>query len=197
MAPALYVHRKGANVIYGHYYYDYKDTLLLGHYSGKGRIDLDGLKRQYDSVAGAGLRKASVEHLMDEKRYFDLNQIIQRQGIDEEEILEIIQALDENGRWLTMGAMISHPYSGDGKDQESTHKYATTHVGDQTDTSPCIILISRRTISLQDFAFRLKIHFAYILDFSFPSNIFMNDHGKFCNRSNGPLPTNDQFPLPG
>ncbi len=132
----LYVHRKGANVKYGQYYYDYQDTLLLAHYYGKGRIDLEGLKKQYDSMIAAGPRKTSREHLMDEKRYFDLNRTAQRQGLDDEQILEIIQALDVNGRWLTRGAMISNPYRKDGHIQEITDKYATTHVGDQTDTSP-------------------------------------------------------------
>ncbi len=133
---ALYVHRRGSNVIYGYYYYDDHDTLLLGHYSGKGRIDLDGLKKQYDSLATTAPRKAARELLMDEKMYFDLNQPRQRPIHDEQEIMDIIQALDENNRWLTTGAMISHPYCGDGQKQESTDKYATTNVGDKTDTSP-------------------------------------------------------------
>jgi hypothetical protein len=55
---------------------------------------------------------------------------------DEHEIVEIIEGLDKNGRWLTEGAMISHPYIGDGQNQEATDKYASTYVGDMTDTSP-------------------------------------------------------------
>jgi len=73
---------------------------------------------------------------MDEKKYFDLDRTGHGLSIDEQEIIEVIQSLDEKDRWLTKGAMISHPYSGDGQDQESTDKYATTHVGDKTDTSP-------------------------------------------------------------
>lgn len=133
---ALYVHRKGSNVIHGYYYYDDHDTLLLGHYSGKGKIDLDELKKQYDSLSSAAPREAASELFMDEKMYFDLNRTRQRPIPDEREILEIIQGLDENDRWPTTGAMISHPYCGDGKNQEFTDKYATSHVGDKTDTSP-------------------------------------------------------------
>ena len=133
---ALYVHRNGSNVIYGHYYYDDHDTLLLGHYSGKGKIVLDELKKRYDSLATATPRKAARELFMDEKMYFDLNRTRQKNIHDEQEIVEIIQALDENGYWLTTSAMISHPYSREGQIQESTDKYATTNVGDITDTSP-------------------------------------------------------------
>jgi hypothetical protein len=133
---ALYVHRKGANVKYGYYYDDDQDTLLLGHYGGKGKMDLKRLKMQYDSLIAAPPRESAIELLMDEKRYFNLNRTPQRHSFDEKEILEILQALDENGRWLARGAMISHPYCEDGHIQETTDKYATTHVGDQTDTSP-------------------------------------------------------------
>ena len=73
---------------------------------------------------------------MDEKMYFDLNKTGYWHIPDEQEIMEITQALDENGRWLTTGAITSHPYCGDGQNQESTDKYATTYVGDKTDTSP-------------------------------------------------------------
>lgn len=133
---ALYVHRKGSNVVYGHYYYDHNDTLLLGHYGGKCKLDIDELKKQYDSHVTAVPRKSAGELFMDEKRYFDLNRSRQMPIYDEHEIAEIIEGLDKNGRWLTKGAMISHPYIGDGQNQESTDKYASTNVGDITDTSP-------------------------------------------------------------
>jgi hypothetical protein len=32
--------------------------------------------------------------------------------------------------------MISHPYAGDGQNQEQTNEFASTNVGDETDTSP-------------------------------------------------------------
>ncbi|MCK4854083.1 MAG: pectate lyase [Bacteroidales bacterium] len=165
---ALYVHRRGSNVIHGYYYYDYHDTLLLGHYSGKGKIDLDGLKKQYDSLAATAPRQAARELLMDEKMYFDLNRTRQKHIHDEHEIMEIIQALDENDRWLTTGAMISHPYSGDGQKQESTDKYATTNVGDKTDTSPYRDSIGQEYISTGLYINNMRLLINYLNDRSAP-----------------------------
>jgi hypothetical protein len=50
----------------------------------------------------------------------------------------VVHSSDVHGenRWLVKHAMISHPYTGDGVKQELTDEYATTNVGDETDTSP-------------------------------------------------------------
>jgi hypothetical protein len=133
---ALYVHRKGSNVTYGYYYHDQQDTLLLGHYSGKTSIDVMGLKTRYDSLASVTARKAEGPFLQDHKRFFGLDPNPQRYIPDEQEVRMIIDGLDEQGRWLSTGAMISHPYCGDGQRQEPTDEFASTHVGDETDTSP-------------------------------------------------------------
>jgi hypothetical protein len=133
----LYVHRKGSNVKYGYYYYDQHDTLLLGHYGGKTKIDLDGLKKQYQKrLLTAAARKSDSESLIDDDTYFDLNLTRHIPQPDRNEIRQIIGALDANGGWLTTKAMISNPYIGDGQNQELSDEYATSHVGDETDTSP-------------------------------------------------------------
>jgi len=165
---ALYVHRKGSNVKYGYYYYDDHDTLLLGHYSGKSKIDLDELKKQYESMANAAPRKAARELFMDEKMYFDLNRARQTHINDNQEIMEVIQALDENCRWLTTGAMISHPYSGEGQEQESTDKYATTHVGDKTDTSPFRDSTGQEYISTRLYINNMRLLINYLNNRSAP-----------------------------
>ena len=53
----------------------------------------------------------------------------------EQQVKDVIDALDEKGRWLTKHAQTSNPYIGDGTKTEPTDKYASTHVGDETDTS--------------------------------------------------------------
>jgi hypothetical protein len=55
---------------------------------------------------------------------------------EQEMIEEIINSLDGENRWLVKNAMISNPYTGDGENKEPTRKFASTHVGDNKDTSP-------------------------------------------------------------
>jgi len=162
---ALYVHRKGSNVKYGYYYFDELDTLLLGHYSGKGRINLDELKSQYDSLSSVAPRKSAGELFMDENMYFDLDRDRNRQRPvrDEREILKIMQGLDENGRWLSTGAMTSYPYMGDGQYQELTDKYATTYVGDSTDTSPFRDSTGQEYISTRLYINNMRLLMEYLI----------------------------------
>ena len=133
---ALYVHRKGSNVIHGFYYVDDRDTLLLGHYSGKTKIDLAGLKTKYKAELDKGGRDAHRDQLKDNVTYFELNRSRSISTHETDKIEQIIRELDEQGRWLSAHAMISNPYIGEGMKEELTDQYATSHVGDSTDTSP-------------------------------------------------------------
>lgn len=142
---AIYLHRKGSNAIYGHYYMDEKDDHLLGHYSGKGFVPIQVLKDEYthlmelppDSVTKDSplLEQAfSADELP--QRFYDLNRIKFDHTPTAEQVREIIKALDDQHRWLTQHAMISNPYSGDGVKTDETLDYGSTFVGDETDTSP-------------------------------------------------------------
>ena len=51
-------------------------------------------------------------------------------------IQDVIHALDNQNRWLVKHAMISHPYTGEGENKDTSNEYASTYVGDETDTSP-------------------------------------------------------------
>ncbi len=148
----VFVHRKGSNVVYGSYFVDNKDEGLLAHYGGKQRIDVPRLRSAYeetlklptDQVAkdsplkpgradGKANRAAAlwdVPSLRPEWMAF-----LQRNP-SASEIEGILSALDPQGRWLTKRANTSHPYAGDGVRQDPVRDYATTMVGDETDTSP-------------------------------------------------------------
>ena len=55
---------------------------------------------------------------------------------DAAQVMRVLNGLDGQSRWLQRGVSISHPYTKDGGPGEATDEYASTHVGDEADTSP-------------------------------------------------------------
>jgi PelA/Pel-15E family pectate lyase len=143
----LYVHRKGSNVKYGYYYYDYSDENLLGHYGGKRWIPVQRLKDRYDSIRSldprevkesASLLPGAYKEDIPPQKFYNRNEYPSFfTGVpDEQRVNEIINSLDSKDRWLTKRGRTSNPYAGDGQKQELTEKFNSTDVGDETDTSP-------------------------------------------------------------
>ena len=141
----IYVHRKGSNVKYGFYYTDTLDSDLLGHYGGKCRIALDRLVSEYErllaltpveATTASPLKPGRFTHDGCPQDYYNLSPSRVSRQPDEKEVRGIIRALDQQSRWLVKHAMISNPYAGDGQKQDPVTTYATTNVGDETDTSP-------------------------------------------------------------
>ena len=141
----LYVHRKGSNVIYGYYYSDYNDDKLLSHYGGKTSVRIEELKEKYDSlnalqplevIKNALLLPSEFRENTTPQKFYDLNPDFFSFVPDETRVKKIINSLDSQDRWLTKRGMTSHPYIEDGQNQELTDEFASTHVGDETDTSP-------------------------------------------------------------
>ena len=141
----IYVHRKGSNVTHGYYYSDYDDRSLLSHYGGKTRIPIEELKNEYSQLSALSLEELTAdsplavgEYANDvpPQQFFDLNRVSFDHIPDKAAVTQIIQALDDQDRWLMTGGMTSNPYVGDGQNKEQTDQYASQHVGDETDTSP-------------------------------------------------------------
>ena len=141
----IYVHRKGSNVKYGTYYINENDKQLLGHYSGKTSVQLEELKAEYKRLSelpteevtkDSPLKVDSFHGEGTPQQYYDLNRDAFTGKATEAQIKEIIKSLDSKNRWLSKHAYISNPYIGEGQNQEQTDKYASTRVGDETDTSP-------------------------------------------------------------
>lgn len=141
----VFVHRKGSNVVHGGYYYDYDDKNLLSHYGGKRNHDVNKLKEEYNRISALSpevatrdspIKAGKFEKEGTPQTYYNLNRNLSLEVPDESRVREIIDALDEQNRWLVKNAMISNPYIGDGEKQALTDAYASTHVGDETDTSP-------------------------------------------------------------
>jgi hypothetical protein len=141
----IYVHRKGSNVKYGYYYYDYSDDKLLSHYGGKTIITIENLKQEYARLStmspekvteGSPLRIGEFTGDVNPQKFYNLNRDSFDEIPDPAVVKEIVNALDNENRWLIKQGMTSNPYMGEGQKQELTDKVASMHVGDETDTSP-------------------------------------------------------------
>lgn len=142
----LFVHRKGSNVTYGSYYVDNNDKNLLAHYGGKSNISIDKLKEEYNRVSALSpeevtkdspLKPVSFQGEGTPQTYYKLNR--DSYPLSDSATLkvkEVINSLVGHNRWLIKHAMISNLYTGDGQNKEATNEFASTHVGDKTDTSP-------------------------------------------------------------
>jgi len=153
----LFVHRRGTNVVNGEYFVDHDDRNLLAHYGGKQTIDTSSLRVAYSSLKvisveaateGSPLLPGSSKPASGAPAsswpLFDAGDERSSGKPSEAEALRVIEALDQEGRWLTRYGMTSHPYRGDGKPdlgkpdpgRAASAEFARTQVGDETDTSP-------------------------------------------------------------
>lgn len=167
----IYVHRKGSNVKYGSYYYDYSNQNLLAHYYGKRDINLEQLKYEYqrlkdlspeEAIEGSPLKVEKFQGNGTPQDYYDLHHF-SSDVPSEQEVREIIDSLDKQNRWLTGGrVMTSHPYIGDGQKNEQTMKYSSTHVGDMTDTSPYPDTSNQKYISTRMYVRNMTLLINYL-----------------------------------
>ncbi len=167
----IYVHRKGSNVIYGSYYIDENDKNLLSHYYGKAFVNLQELKDEYKKVLELSVEEVTKDSPLKPKEFqqkgtpqsfYDLNRYVFNFKIDDSKIIEVVNELDNENRWLSKGAYISNPYIGDGKNTELTNEYATTRVGDETDTSPYPDKTDQKYISTETYIRNMKLLINYI-----------------------------------
>ena len=170
----LFVHRKGSNVIYGYYYTDTSDSKLLSHMRGKRNLDLQYLKDEYARVSALSPQEATKESPLIPHRFeqagtpqsfhhlsrSDDPEIDFR--ISEARIDSVIDALDSRSRWLVKHVMTSNPYIGDGQTKEPTDEYASTNVGDKTDTSPYMDISDQEYISTPAYVRNMQILINYL-----------------------------------
>jgi len=168
---AIYVHRKGSNVKYGSYYTDYNSNNLLAHYGGKCRIPLEELREAYKQVESLSLEEATKDSPLmpaqfrgagNPQTFYDLNRNAFAGQASESVVRELIKMLDSQGRWLVKHVSISHPFVGDGQKQEPTMEFASTNVGDETDTSPYRDPSEQEYISTGEYIKNMNLLISYI-----------------------------------
>ena len=132
----LYVHREGSNIANGRYFVNYDPTRTIGHYSAFRKVDVAALRAQYDkqrvmTPAEAGKGSPLVDpNAPPLPRYFALDPAAT------EGAAQVIAALNADGAWITSLEYISNPYKGPAPVGAAKGDFATTHVGDEWDTSP-------------------------------------------------------------
>ena len=134
----LYVHREGSNVVSGRYFVDKNPANTLGHYSSFRAIDTARLRAEYEAARalspaelaktsplapGAGARPLPM--------YFAVTP--PRGAV---QAADVIKALNAEGYWPSKLGMNTHPFKADSTAVVAPGNFATTNVGDESDTSP-------------------------------------------------------------
>jgi PelA/Pel-15E family pectate lyase len=148
----LYVHRRGSNVVNGEYYVDYDPARTIGHYGAFRKIDVAALRKRYELLAASDPQAVSKDSPLKARnlplpRFFatrdletsDLNVKpgdATSAGASPEKVAALVRGLNATGYWPTPLRSTSHPYTGATPPAEPDGDYATTYVGDFTDTSP-------------------------------------------------------------
>lgn len=147
---ALHVHRRGSNVWNGEYYVNKTIAPRLAHYTPVRTLDVPGLRARLASLksrAGAAPLLPSAPGSLPLPKYFSgakptlLELCSERPRVttpvSRDEALRIIDALDNEGRWLGPLELLSNPYRAPGtREAYALETYASTNVGDRSDTSP-------------------------------------------------------------
>jgi hypothetical protein len=138
---AIYAHRKGTGVNHGHYWIDYSDSNPLLHYGAKENLNIERLKEEYRKVSALSPEEATKDSPLKAGRYqgdktpqdyFDLNaSLAAAKAPNESEVKAIIGSLDNQNRWLSKHAWISHPYTVSKTGEESNTAALSTEGGAQ------------------------------------------------------------------
>ncbi|MDP3740656.1 MAG: pectate lyase [Hyphomonadaceae bacterium] len=151
----LYVHRKGSNVVNGAYYATYDLEGSIVHYSPTRAVRTEQLRARLAKLQATSPEDASKNSPLKASqplpRYFttqnievsDLNSNRGSSGADapaDEHVAKLAADLNGQGYWSTPLVAQSNPYTGQPAPTRlpAQEIYATTRVGDSTDTSPYV-----------------------------------------------------------
>ena len=132
----LYVHREGSNVFNGRYFVDKNPKGTIVHYSSFRRIDIAGLRKQYDAARQLPLSeimKTSPLKLPSGAVPLPKYHTVSGPNGD---VAAVVSSLNAQGYWLAPLGYNSHPYKADGTKAPQPGDYSQTYVGDASDTSP-------------------------------------------------------------
>ncbi len=146
----LYIHREGSNATNGHYYADGDPQNLIGHYSSFRTVNTDALRARYKTAIDTPPDVATKDSPLKPGGPPDEFPRIEGRGRGgagggrggrgagnpADRAAQIVAALDDQGRWLSMLGNTSNPYKADGPKEVAPGNFVNTNVGDEFDTSP-------------------------------------------------------------
>ncbi|MBR5850590.1 MAG: pectate lyase [Alistipes sp.] len=140
----LFVHRSGTNAYNGRYFTNQDPANTIAHYSSFYTLYPQMLRERFEEV-----KQLSREELVKESPFLNTELVALpkyfmgvggprgEQPVTEESVRKVMQAQDDQGRWLVPLGTTSNPYKPCLDDTPSYEtKYTSTYVGDEHDTSP-------------------------------------------------------------
>lgn len=164
----IFPHRKGTGVTDGHYWWDYNDKNLLAHYGGKGNVNIERLKEEYERVKvlspeevtiNSPLKVESFQNTFMPQKFYELASNSSNEIPNESEVRAIINSMDDHNRWLIKNIQISRPYS----ISDTGHEMNTAKLSDETgraikDSS------DQEYISTREYVKNMKLLIKYLLN---------------------------------
>jgi hypothetical protein len=172
----LYVHRRGSNIANGEYYVDYDPKKGIGHYSPTRKVDIDGLRKSYDAARAAD-RQALAKNsplapnagVVELPRYFAQRYAPPAKGAIADQVRGSVSGLNSTGFWPATLPQNSYPYRGPASKAEAKGDFASTHVGDETDTSPFNETAKTPSISTQEYLRNMNLLIRWLASGNGPS----------------------------
>lgn len=165
---ALYVHRRGSNVVNGEYYVDYDATRPIGHYPATRRIDTAALRKRYAEARTADAQVLGAKSPLtlpvgsiQLPRYFADRYAPPAPQDLGAQVRQSLAGLNANGFWPAPLPQTSNPYKGKGRRRAAAGDFGATHVGDETDTSPYTDAARTPAISTQEYLRNMNILIAW------------------------------------
>jgi PelA/Pel-15E family pectate lyase len=160
----MYVHRRGSNVDFGEYYVDYDPQRPIGHYGSTRRIDTAGLRKRYEEARKAdvtalakGSPLAPGVGIVELPRLFAQRYAPPGKTDLGNQVRGSLAALNSTGFWPAPLPQTSYPYRGVAAKANAPGDFATTHVGDETDTSPFTDTAKTTSISTAEYLRNMNI----------------------------------------
>jgi hypothetical protein len=134
---ALYVHRRGSNVVNGTYYVDYDSTKTPAHYSAFRRLDVPGLRTRLEQLRAMSKAEATAgSPLLAAGGTVPLDRFVVEPRGSLPTLAEAVGGLNAVGFGPARLGFDSHPFTRPGSATAAAGDYSQAHVGDETDTSP-------------------------------------------------------------